>query len=112
MRFILLAALLLAPTAFATPKVVIDQNFCETRALLSKMSMEGRKRGESSEEAKRDIQRIVDGQPADSIVRAVAPLGLLDVDTVFLSSPATTPLQAYIRTHDSCRDQRGRYVSL
>ena len=112
MRSILLAAIFLTPMVMAKQPVMIDQTFCETRALLGKVAIEGRLRGESSEDVKRDIEAIANVTPADSIVRAVKPLGLMDVDGLFKTKRDYSPMQAYMDLHNTCRDLRGQIVSL
>lgn len=86
---------------------IIDQNFCESRALLGKAGAEARDRGVTLKEWKAQLRGLQYSLPQNNYLQKLIPQGLLDVDGVFAGGHKYTPTKVYETLNTTCRDFRG-----
>lgn len=103
-------ALLIWGAAYNIPSFadqVIDQNFCESRALLGKAGAEARDRGVTLKEWKAQLRGLQYSLPKNAYLQKLIPQGLLDTDGIFQPGRKYTPVKVYENLNVTCRDMRG-----
>ena len=110
---------LLLMFAFATPVKArvqniayhVDDTFCNGRALLGKAGAEARQRGVTKDQWRNQLYTIRDKSPQGSILKAVSPMGLLDIDTIYTGKKNRDQVQLYKDLYLSCMQFNGRTIA-
>lgn len=110
---LLVAALAVAGNAVATDAVIVDQNFCDGLALMSKAGAEAKQRGESEAKWRSNLisLRGYVVKNKDNVLYSILPKVQEEVTQVY--SAGQTPIDTYVTSYRNCMGNHyGEVVTL
>lgn len=99
---VLATTLTMSAAALATDAVIVDNNYCESLALMAKAGAEAKSRGESKNDwitYLRSLKGYV-VKNKDNVLYSILPKVVTEADTVYRNRE--TPMRTYATSYNNC----------